>query len=62
MAVYILNSWLLLRDAQASERKRNLAQVYIAEHMPDVTRAHQSILAASTVPLQARNTILGATF
>jgi acyl-CoA dehydrogenase-like protein len=62
MAVYILNSWLLLQDAQASERKRDLAQVYFAEHLPDVTRAHQSIVNASAVPLQARNTVLGAAF
>jgi hypothetical protein len=62
MAVYIFNSWLLLRDAQVSERKRDLAQVYIAEHMPDVTRAHQAILHADAAPLQARNTVLGAAF
>jgi alkylation response protein AidB-like acyl-CoA dehydrogenase len=62
MAVYILNSWLLLRDAQASERKCDLAQVYVAEHLPDVTRAHQSILNANAAPLQARNTILTAAF
>jgi hypothetical protein len=62
MAVYILNSWLLLRDAQASQRKCDLAQVYIAEHLPDVTRAHQSILNANAAPLQARNTILAAAF
>ncbi len=62
MAVYVVNSWLLLRDAQASERKRDLAQVYLAEHLPDVTRAHQSILHASAAPLQARDTVLGAAF
>jgi hypothetical protein len=62
MAVYVLNSWLLLQDAQVSERKRDLAQVYIAEHLPDVNRAHQSIVNASATPLQARNTILGSAF
>jgi hypothetical protein len=62
MAVYVLNSWLLLRDARVSERKRDLAQVYLAEHLPDVTRAHQSILNASAAPLQARKTVLGTAF
>ncbi len=62
MAVYILNSWLLLRDAQVSERKRDLAQAYLAEHLPDIGRANQSILNASAAPLQARNTLLGPAF
>ncbi len=62
MAVYVVNSWLLLRDAQASERKRDLAQAYLAEHLPDVTRAYQSILNASAAPLQARDTVLAASF
>jgi hypothetical protein len=62
MAVYILNAWLLLLDAQASERKRDLAQVYLAEHLPDIHRANHSILSANAIPLQARNTILSTTF
>jgi len=62
MAVYIFNSWLLLQDASVSERKRDLAQVYMAEHMPDITRANQSIINASAIPLQTRNTVLGAAF
>src|SRR6266498_2784406 len=59
MAVYIFNSWLLLQDAQASPRKRDLAQVYLAEHLPDVTRAYQSILNADAASLRARSTVLG---
>jgi alkylation response protein AidB-like acyl-CoA dehydrogenase len=62
MAVYVLNSWLLLRDAQVSERKRDLAQAYFAEHLPDITRAHQSIVDANAAPLKARDTVLGAAF
>jgi hypothetical protein len=62
MAVYILNTWLLLLDAPASERKRDLAQVYFAEHLPDIQRANQAILCANAVPLQARESILGASF
>ncbi|MGC1377402.1 MAG: acyl-CoA dehydrogenase family protein [Anaerolineales bacterium] len=62
MAVYIVNSWLLLQDAHASERKRNLAQVYLAEHLPHIQAAGQAILTADALPLQARNSILTATF
>ena len=62
MAVYIVNSWLLLQDARASERKRNLAQVYLAEHLPHSQAAGQAILCADSTPLQVRGTILSATF
>jgi hypothetical protein len=62
MAAYIVNSWLLLQDAQASERKRNLAQVYLAEHLPHIQAAGQAILSADAMPLQARNSILSAAF
>ncbi len=62
MAAYTVNSWLLLQDAQASERKRNLAQVYLAEHLPRVQAAGQSILCADSTPLQVRGTILAAAF
>ena len=62
MAVYIVNSWLLLQDAHASERKRNLAQVYLAEHLPHIQAAGQAILTADALPLQARSSILSATF
>ncbi len=62
MAVYIINTWLLLQDAQASERKRNLAQVYLGEHLPRIQSAGQSILCADSMPLQVRGTILAAAF
>jgi alkylation response protein AidB-like acyl-CoA dehydrogenase len=62
MAVYIINSWLLLQDAGFSERKRSLAQVYLAEHLPRVQSAGQTILSADALPLQLRDSILGASF
>jgi 3-(methylthio)propanoyl-CoA dehydrogenase len=62
MAVYIVNSWLLLQDARVSERKRDLAGVYIAEHLRDIRNAGQSVLCADVTPLQARNSILSASF
>jgi 3-(methylthio)propanoyl-CoA dehydrogenase len=62
MAAYIVNSWLLLQDALVSERKRDLAQVYIAEHLPKVHAAGQAIQAADERPLQARETLLAEQF
>ena len=62
MAVYTVNSWLLLQDAQASERKRNLAQVYLTEHLPRIRANGQAILCADSTPLQVRDTILAAAF
>jgi alkylation response protein AidB-like acyl-CoA dehydrogenase len=62
MAAYIVNSWLLLKDARFSERKRDLAQIYLGEHLKDIHVAAQSIQNADTSPLQARETILSAAF
>ena len=62
MATYIVNSWLLLQDAPTLERKRDLARVYIAEYLPRVQAAGQTILTADAMPLQVRNNILTATF
>ena len=59
MALYLLNSWLLLQDARLSERKQQVAQVYIAEHLPKLHRASETIRAANSMPLQARDTVLG---
>jgi hypothetical protein len=58
MAVYVLTSWLALRDAQAAERKRELARVYIAETMPKFRGRMAAIQAIDPAPLQAREAIL----
>jgi hypothetical protein len=62
MAVYIVNSWLLLQDARLSERKRAIAQVYLAEHLPQVHRAAKSIHTADATPLAVRGVILAEPF
>ncbi len=62
LAVYLTNSWLLLRDACKSERKRDLARAYIAEHLPHIHSAGEAILAADTTPLEVRETILTGNF
>ncbi len=62
LAVYLTNSWLLLRDACKSERKRDLARAYIAEHLPHIHSAGEAILAADATPLQVRETVLSEDF
>jgi alkylation response protein AidB-like acyl-CoA dehydrogenase len=62
MALYVLNSWLMLRDARASERKRAIAHVYIAEHLPKVKGAAAAIQAADPTPLQVRDVVLSGSF
>ncbi len=62
MAVIVLNSWLLLQDARLSERKRELARVYIAEHLPYVHSVAGAIHAADDTPLQARAALLVGPF
>jgi alkylation response protein AidB-like acyl-CoA dehydrogenase len=57
MACYLLNSWLLLRDSLRARRKAELAKVYIAEHLPDIHRLGEAILAADPAPLLARQVI-----
>ena len=62
MAAYIVNSWLVLQDALQSERKRDLARVYISENLPKVHAAGAVIIAADDTPLQARDTVLAGNF
>jgi hypothetical protein len=63
MACYLLNCWLLLRDGSSAPdtsyglHKRELARVYLAEHLPDIHRAGETILAADATALLARQTI-----
>jgi alkylation response protein AidB-like acyl-CoA dehydrogenase len=62
IAAYIVNSWLVLQDALHSERKRDLARVYISEHLPRIRAASDIVLAADATPLQARDTVLAEKF
>ncbi len=62
MAVYVVNSWLLLQAARHSERKQKMAQVYVAEHLPQVYSAAMAIQAADSTPLEARTAILTGQF
>jgi len=59
MAVYIVNSWLLLQDALVSQRKADLARVYINEHLPQVHQAGETILKSDPIPPSFGRCILG---
>ncbi len=59
MAAYLVNSWLLMQDARISERKADVARLYIAEHLPKVRAAGEMILTADETPLAVRDAVLG---
>jgi alkylation response protein AidB-like acyl-CoA dehydrogenase len=59
MAAYLVNSWLLMQDARISERKADVARLYIAEHLPKVRAAGEVILTADETPLAVRDAVLG---
>jgi len=58
MAVYVINCWLMLRDARLAERKRAMARVYIAETLPRIRGKAAALQAIDPAPLQARELIL----
>jgi alkylation response protein AidB-like acyl-CoA dehydrogenase len=58
LGVCVLTSWLMLRDARSSDRKKELARVYISEAMPKVRSRVATLQALEPLPLQARDTIL----
>jgi alkylation response protein AidB-like acyl-CoA dehydrogenase len=62
VAVYVLNCWLMLQDARASERKRELARVYIAEVMPQIRSKVALLQALDPAILQARDLVLDQAF
>jgi alkylation response protein AidB-like acyl-CoA dehydrogenase len=62
MAVGVVNSWLLLQDARISERKKSIARVYLAEHLPKVHSAAAAIHVADATPFEVRETVLALPF
>jgi alkylation response protein AidB-like acyl-CoA dehydrogenase len=58
MAVYLVNCWLMLADGKFSERKQELARLYLNEHLPQVESARQAILNAGEAPLPMKSSIL----
>jgi len=62
MAAFVVNSWLLLQDAPISERKADIAHVYIAEHSLQIQASGNKILNSDGTPLVARESILASEF
>jgi hypothetical protein len=62
MTLYVLNGWLLLRQGRISDRKRDIARVYLAEMLPKVQRASAAIQSASSLPMLAKESILSTPF
>jgi hypothetical protein len=62
MAVYIVNSWLLLQDARTSARKKAIAEVYVAEHLSMIHQAAEAIQTANATPFEVREAILDPIF
>jgi alkylation response protein AidB-like acyl-CoA dehydrogenase len=58
MAVYLVNFWLMLQDGLVSERKRELARMYINEHSSQIEGARMKLLNSGNEPLPMRSSIL----
>lgn len=58
MAVQVLTGWLALRDGRASERKRELARVHLADGLPRFQARMLRVQACDPTPLEARDRLL----
>ena len=58
LAVYTINCWLMLRDARLSDRKYEMARVYIAETLPKMQAKAAILQAVDPAAMQARNILL----
>ena len=58
MAIYVLTSWLTLQQARSSERKRELARVYIAETLPKFRGKMVMLQTSDPAPIEAKDIIL----
>lgn len=58
LAVYTINCWLMLRDARLSDRKCEMARVYIAETLPKMQAKAAILQAVDPAGIQARNILL----
>jgi hypothetical protein len=61
-ATYVVNGWLMLRDARQTGRKREIARVYIAEILPRIRGRVAMLRAMDPAPLQARDAVLAEPF
>jgi hypothetical protein len=58
LAAHLICAWLLLRDARLSARKLELAHFYLAEYLPEMRSAGESVLRADPAGLEAAEDIL----
>jgi alkylation response protein AidB-like acyl-CoA dehydrogenase len=58
-AVWLVNSWLLLRDTNLLESKKSVARAYIASIAPRLRASAEVVVGANAVPLLAIPVLLG---
>jgi len=59
MAVWLVNSWLLLRDTNLLESKKSVTRAYVASIAPRLRASAEVVVAADPVPLEAISALLG---
>ena len=62
VAVGVINSWLVLKDARDSERKRDLARVFVADVLPRIRGRVAALQAADLAPMEAKESLLAESF
>lgn len=60
IAVYLVNCWLMLQDAQLLESKRELAKIYITNSLRLIQNRAETIQAVDETPLRVRKSLLEA--
>ena len=58
LAVAIVSSWLVLRDARELPRKHDLARIFIADQMPRVRGLVEVLRAIDPAPVELKDTVL----
>jgi hypothetical protein len=58
MAVWLVCSWLLLRDTNLLDSKKDVARAHIASIAPRLRASGEVVMAANAVPLEAIGTLL----
>ena len=61
LAVDVLTSWLVLQDARVSERKQELARIYINDTLPQSRGRVAMLQALEPAPVQFHETVLAET-
>jgi hypothetical protein len=58
-AVWLVNSWLLVRDTNVLEAKKPVARAYVASISPRLRASAEIVVASNPVPLEAISALLG---